>query len=55
MIVVPTTMVGRILRFKNLSPKFIGPYKILRKIGAVAYGIGLPPHLSNLHNVFYVS
>nr|KYP41456.1 hypothetical protein KK1_037183 [Cajanus cajan] len=41
--------------FLKLTPRFIGPYQILRKIGPVAYQISLPPFLSNLHNVFHVS
>ncbi|KAG2390376.1 uncharacterized protein HKW66_Vig0222180 [Vigna angularis] len=45
----------RVLRPKKLSPKFVGPYQILKKIGAVAYELALPPQLSNLHPVFHVS
>ncbi|XP_052723766.1 uncharacterized protein LOC128193721 [Vigna angularis] len=51
----PTTGVGRVVRPKKLSPKFVGPYQILRKIGPVAYSLSLPPQLSNLHPVFHVS
>ncbi|XP_052735522.1 uncharacterized protein LOC128197509 [Vigna angularis] len=51
----PITGVGRAVRPKKLSPKFIGPYQILRKIGPVAYELALPPQLSNLHPVFHVS
>ncbi|XP_052728044.1 uncharacterized protein LOC128195054 [Vigna angularis] len=51
----PTTRVGRAIRSKKLSHKFIGPYQILRRIGPVAYEIALPPQLSNLHSVFHVS
>ncbi|XP_052725984.1 uncharacterized protein LOC128194426 [Vigna angularis] len=51
----PITRVGRVVRPKKLSPKFIGPYQILRKIGPVAYELALPPQLSNLHPVFHVS
>ncbi|XP_052723874.1 uncharacterized protein LOC128193804 [Vigna angularis] len=51
----PVTGVGRAVRPKKLSPKFIGPYQILRKIGPVAYELALPPQLSNLHPVFHVS
>ncbi|XP_052732478.1 uncharacterized protein LOC128196266 [Vigna angularis] len=51
----PTTGVGRAVRPKKLSPKFVGPYQILRKIGPVAYELSLPPQLSNLHPVFHVS
>ncbi|XP_017426312.1 uncharacterized protein LOC108334897 [Vigna angularis] len=43
------------MRPKKLSPKFVGPYQILRKIGPVAYELSLPPQLSNLHPVFHVS
>ena len=53
--ITPTTGVGRVIRSKKLSPKFIGPYHILRRIGPVAYEIALPPPLSNLHSVFHVS
>ncbi|KAG2401190.1 uncharacterized protein HKW66_Vig0197740 [Vigna angularis] len=51
----PVTGVGRAVRPKKLSPKFIGSYQILRKIGPVAYELALPPQLSNLHPVFHVS
>jgi len=53
--ITPTTGVGRAIRSRKLSPKFIGPYQILRKIGPVAYEIALPPQLSNLHSVFHAS
>ena len=53
--VTPMTGVGRALKSRKLTPKFIGPYQILRRIGPVAYQIALPPNLSNLHNVFHVS
>ncbi|XP_019433539.1 PREDICTED: uncharacterized protein LOC109340329 [Lupinus angustifolius] len=53
--VVPTTGIGRVLKARNLTPKFIGPYQILIKVGPVAYQITLSPLLSNLHNVLNVS
>ena len=53
--VTPFTGVGRTLKSKNLTFKFIGPYQILRRIGSVAYEIVLPPHLANIHNIFHVS
>jgi hypothetical protein len=53
--VTPTTGVGRALKSKKLTPKFIGPYQILKRVGSVAYEIALPPNLANLHSVFHVS
>ena len=38
-----------------MSPRFIGPYEILERIGPVAYRLALPPELANLHDVFHVS
>ena len=51
----PWTGVGRALKSRKLTSRFIGPYQILKRIGEVAYQIALPPHLANLHNVFHVS
>ena len=53
--VTPTTGVGRALKSRKLTPKFIGPFQILEHIGTVAYRIALPSNLSNLHSVFHVS
>ena len=53
--VTPWTGVGRALKSRKLTPRFIGPFQILKKVGPVAYQIALPPSLSNLHNVFHVS
>ena len=44
--VTRTTGVGRAIRSRNLSPKFLGSYQILRRIGPVAYEIALPPQLA---------
>ena len=53
--VTPFTSVGRAIRSKKLTPKFIGPYQILRRIGPVAYELALPTSLANIHNIFHVS
>ncbi|KAD5961708.1 hypothetical protein E3N88_13181 [Mikania micrantha] len=39
----------------KLSPRFVGPFKILERIGSVAYRLELPSELSNIHDVFHVS
>ena len=47
--------VGRALKCRKLTPRFVGPFEIIEKVGVVAYRIALPPSLSNLHDVFHVS
>ncbi|XP_062104276.1 uncharacterized protein LOC133815454 [Humulus lupulus] len=39
----------------KLSSRFIEPFEVLEKVGKVAYRLALPPSLSNVHDVFYVS
>jgi hypothetical protein len=39
----------------KLSPRFIGPFKILERKGEVAYQLKLSPRLSAVHDVFHVS
>ena len=53
--VTSVTGVGRALKSRKLTPRFVGPYQILQRIGEVAYQIALPPSLANLHDVFHVS
>ena len=46
------------LRFRQkgkLSPRFIGPYDVIERVGPVAYRLALPPELDRIHNVFHVS
>ena len=38
----------------KLSPRFIGSYEILERIGHVAYQLALPPEFAKLHDVFHV-
>ncbi|XP_069151849.1 uncharacterized protein [Solanum lycopersicum] len=39
----------------KLSPRFIGPFEILSRVGEVRYKLALPPSLSTVHPVFHVS
>ena len=39
----------------KLSPRFIGPFEIIERIGEVAYRLALPSQLSGVHDVFHVS
>lgn len=47
-----------VMRFRKqgkLSPRYIGPYQIVRRIGKVAYELELPANLGGVHSVFHVS
>ncbi|TYK04606.1 pol protein [Cucumis melo var. makuwa] len=47
-----------VLRFEKkgkLSPRFVGPFEILERIGPVAYLLALSASLSVVHDVFHVS
>ena len=40
---------------EKLSPRVIGPFEILERIGTVAYRLALPPNMLGVHKVFHVS
>ncbi|GKC37160.1 putative reverse transcriptase domain-containing protein [Tanacetum coccineum] len=47
-----------VIRFSKrgkLNPRYIGPFKILDKLGNVAYRLELPEQLSRVHSTFHVS
>ncbi|GKB85714.1 putative reverse transcriptase domain-containing protein, partial [Tanacetum coccineum] len=39
----------------KLAPRYVGPFKILERIGPVAYRLSLPEELSGVHDTFHVS
>nr|GEV93155.1 hypothetical protein [Tanacetum cinerariifolium] len=39
----------------KLNPRYIGPFKILAKVGTLAYRLELPEQLSQVHSTFHVS
>ncbi|XP_072962641.1 uncharacterized protein [Typha angustifolia] len=53
--VSPWKWVFRFGKKGKLSPRYIGPYEILARIGPVAYQVELPSELSQIHNMFHVS
>ncbi|KAD4180362.1 hypothetical protein E3N88_28953 [Mikania micrantha] len=53
--VSPWKGVIRFIKRGKLSPRFIGPFKIIARIGEVAYRLELPDELSGIHNTFHVS
>ena len=52
---MPKTGVVRFGKWGKLSPRFIGPFEILERVGTVAYRLALLPSLSSVHEVFHVS
>ncbi|GJV32295.1 putative reverse transcriptase domain-containing protein [Tanacetum coccineum] len=39
----------------KLNPRYVRPFRVLAKVGKVAYKLELPPELSRVHHTFYVS
>ncbi|GJX66951.1 reverse transcriptase domain-containing protein [Tanacetum coccineum] len=42
-------------KWGKLNPRYVGPFKVLEKVGSVAYKLELPQELSRVHNTFHVS
>ena len=52
---MPKRGVVRFGKRGKLSPRFIGPFEILERVGTVAYRLALPPSMICVHEVFHVS
>ncbi|GKC39045.1 putative reverse transcriptase domain-containing protein [Tanacetum coccineum] len=53
--VLPWKGVARFGKWGKLNLRYVGPFKVLVKVGAVAYKLELPQELSRVHNTFHVS
>ena len=53
--VMPKREVIRFGKRGKLSPRYIGPFEVLERVGAVAYRLALSPSLLSIHEVFHVS
>ncbi|GKF90208.1 hypothetical protein Tco_0264171 [Tanacetum coccineum] len=51
----PWKGVVRFGKWGKLNPRYVGPFKVLEKVGSVAYKLELPQELSRFHNTFHVS
>nr|GEV21797.1 putative reverse transcriptase domain-containing protein [Tanacetum cinerariifolium] len=51
----PWKWVVRFGKWGKLNPRYVGPFKVLEKVGSVSYNLDLSKELSRVHNTFHVS
>ena len=53
--VSPWKGVNRFRKQGKLGPRYIGPFRVIVRVGKVAYRLDIPAELSLIHNTFHVS
>ncbi|GJS95004.1 putative reverse transcriptase domain-containing protein [Tanacetum coccineum] len=53
--VSPWKGVVRFGKQRKLNPRYVGPFKVLEKVGSLAYKLEIHEELSRVHNTFHVS
>ena len=53
--VMPRRGVVKFGKRGKLSPKYIGPFEVLERVGTIAYWLALLLSLSSVHIVFHIS
>jgi hypothetical protein len=53
--VLPWKGVVRFGKIGKLSPKYVGPFEIIERVGEVAYRLNLPEELRGIHPTFHVA
>ena len=48
-------MYNEIWKKGKLSPRYMGPYEVLKRVGKIAYKLKLPSELDPVYPVFYIS
>ena len=53
--VSPMKGIMRFGKSGKLSPRYVGPYEVIKRVGNLAYQLALPPELARIHDTFHVS
>ncbi|GKE98179.1 hypothetical protein Tco_0021530 [Tanacetum coccineum] len=53
--VLPWKEVVHFVKRGKLNPRYVGPFKVIKRVGDVAYKLELTEELSRVQNTFYVS